>query len=128
MNFECKKLDITDDPVFGCTIEFTDTIETDSEDMTIEELYSPTVKYLLIQRSYPEEVDEKDWYTIETSEANINFSQKDKMYVTLSPNRFEIYCSGEKIVIGLNLSEKKYKTLEKTLKNQFREMVVLLKN
>ena len=127
MNFECKKLHISDDP-FGCTIEFSDSIETDSDDMTIEELFSPTFKYLLIHRSYPEEQDENDWYTIETSEADIEFSQKDKMYVTLSPNRFEIYCSGEKIVIGLNLSEREYKTLEKTLKNQFREMVVMLKN
>ena len=128
MNFECKKLTITDDPVFGCTIEFSDSIETDSEAITIEELYSPMVKYLLIQRSYPEELDDNDWYTIESSEADIDFSQKDKMYVTLSPNRFEIYCSGEKIVIGLNLLEKEYKNLEKTLRNQFREMVVLLKN
>ncbi len=128
MNFECKKLNITDDPNFGCTIEFIDTVETDSEDMTIEELYSPSVKYLLIQRSYPEEIDDNDWYTIESSETNIDFSQKDNMYVTLTPNRFKIYCAGETIKIGLNLSEKEYKTLEKTLRNQFKDKVVLMKD
>ena len=49
MNFECKKLDITDDPIFGCTIEFSDSSETDSEAMPIEELELVNRKYDLIK-------------------------------------------------------------------------------
>jgi hypothetical protein len=128
MNFECKELNISEDPEFGCTIEFKDKIEDYSENMSIEELWNPSGKYLLIQRSYPEEEDDIDWYTIETSETEIDFSQKDKMYVKLSPKEFEIYCSGETVVIGLNLSAIEYSKLEKTLRTQFKDMVVLLKD
>ena len=127
MNFECKELNITDDSGFGCTIEFRDKIEDYSENMTIEELWNPSGKYLLIQRSYPEEEYDIDWYTIETSETEIEFSQKDKMYVKLGPEEFEIYCSGETVVIGLNLSAIEYTKLEKTLRTQFKDMVVLMK-
>lgn len=127
MNFECKKLNITDDPDFGCTIEFTDTIEQQTENMTIEELFNSKTKYLLIQKSYPEDEDENDWYTIETSESDIDFNQKDKMLVTLGPEKFELNYSGELIVIGLNISDKEILNLEKTLRSQFKEKVILKK-
>jgi hypothetical protein len=126
MNFECKQLTINDDADFGCTIEFCDTIENYNENQTIEEQLNASGKYLLIQRSYPEDEYEIDWYTIESSETEIDFSQKDNMYVKLSPKEFEIYCAGVTIVIRLNLSDKEYSKLNKILKSQFKEKVVMM--
>ena len=128
MNFECKQLVINDDSDFGCTIEFRDTIEKYSENLTIEEQLNPSGKYLLIQRSYPEEEYDNDWYTVETSEFEVDFSQKDKMFVKLNLKEFEIYCSGVTIAIGLNLSEKEYSKLYKILRQQFKDKVVMMKD
>lgn len=126
MNFECKQLTITDDPDFGCTIEFNDTIENYNENMSIEELMNSTGKYLLIQRSYPEDEYETDWYTIETSETKIDFNQKDSMHVKLNRKEFEIYCSGVSISIGLTLTDKEYLKLDMTLRTRFKDKVVMM--
>lgn len=125
MNFECKQLKITDDPDFGCTIEFNDTVEVYRENMTIEELINSVGKYLMIQRSYPEDEFENDWYHIETSEADIDFNQKDSMYVKLNRKEFEFYCSGVTLVIGLTLSDKEYTKLDKILRTRFKDKVVM---
>ena len=81
MDFECKILTIDDDPEYGCTVKFCDTIEDYDESDDTEVYFFTKSKYLLIQRSYPEDETEIDWYTIETSESEIDYSQKDKMYV-----------------------------------------------
>lgn len=130
MDFECKQLTIDDNSDFGCTIIFRDTIKTHEEIITIEELLNPseTGKYLLMQRSYAEDEDETDWYTIETSEKEIDFSQKDMMYITLSQKIFKIYCANATIVIALNLTKEEYNRLDKTLRKRFREKVVMLKD
>ncbi|HKJ42021.1 MAG TPA: hypothetical protein VKA27_07990 [Sunxiuqinia sp.] len=125
MNFECKQLKIIDDPDFGCTIEFNDTVEVYRENMTIEELINSVGKYLMIQRSYPEDEFENDWYHIETSEADIDFNQKDSMYVKLNRKEFEFYCSGVTLVIGLTLSDKEYTKLDKILRTRFKDKVVM---
>jgi hypothetical protein len=129
MNFKCKQLSITDDFDFGCTIKFSDTIDEYVENLTVQELIEGhnNQKYLMIQRSYPEDEFENDWYTIETSENEINFSQKDKMYVTLDQKKFEIYCAGVTIVIGLKLSDKEHSHLDQTLRTRFKDMVVMMK-
>jgi len=57
----------------------------------LEELLNQAGKYLLIQRSYPENEYENDWFTIESSEIDIDFSQKDDMYIKLCKDEFEIY-------------------------------------
>ncbi len=127
MNFECKQLNITDDPDFGCTIEFSDSIDENDENQTLEELMNPTGKYLLIQRSYPEDEYENDWYSIESSEIDIEYSQKDDMYVNLRKDEFKIYCSGVTIIVGLNLSDAEYSNLNKVLKTRFKDKVIIMK-
>ncbi len=127
MNFECRQLSITDDPDFGCTIEFNNTIENFNDNLTIEEQLVPTGKYLLIQRSYPEDEFENDWYTVETSEIDIDFSQKDEIYVKLRQKEIEIYCSGITMVIGLKLSDREYSKLDKILRTRFKDKVVMMK-
>ena len=126
MDFKCKQLSITDDPDFGCTIEFSDSVDKYNESLSIQVLTNPSEKYLMIQRSYPEDEFENDWYTIESSVADIEFNQKDKMYVKLSHSNFEIYCSGITLIIGLDLSAGEYSKLNKALKTRFKDKVVII--
>ena len=128
MNFECKQLFIDDNPGCWCSIEFRDTIEQEDEDGFVEEVERPPVKYLSIERSYSEGVGEVDWYYIRYSEREIDFSQKDKMYVKLSPNIFDFSSAGETIIIGLNLTEREYARLDRTLRRRFKDMVIMLKD
>lgn len=121
MNFECKKMTITDDPDFGCTIDFCDTVE----EQAVEELFNPRSKYLTIQKSYPDEEYDDDWYSIETSEGDLEFNQRDLLYVTLNREIFRLDYFIESIVIGLNLSEDEFIKLDKTLRNQFKDKVLL---
>ncbi|MFT4757349.1 MAG: hypothetical protein ACI91R_002002 [Vicingaceae bacterium] len=83
---------ITDDPNFGCTIEFSDSEDKDDELMPFEDLMHPKDKYLLIQKSYPEEEEEEeeDWYSLETSESDVGLSYKNNMYVNLDRSMFGI--------------------------------------
>lgn len=112
---------ITDDPDFGCTIDFCDTVE----EQAVEELFNPRSKYLTIQKSYPDEEYDNDWYSIETSEGDLEFNQRDLLYVTLNREIFRLDCFIESIVIGLNLSEDEFIKLDKTLRNQFKDKVLL---
>lgn len=125
MNFECKQLTISVDSNYGCTIEFSDSSEIADEILAFDKQLQANDKYLLIQRSYPEEEDEIDWYTVETSEDEIDFSQKDKIYITLNKELIKVYCSGVSINIGLKLSGKEYSNLEKILKTRFKGKVVM---
>lgn len=68
-----------------------------------------------------------DWYTIESSEVEIDYSQKDDMYVRLNSSRFEIYCSGVTLTIGLHLSETEYLKLDEMLRSEFKDKIVMTK-
>lgn len=124
VDFICKNLSITDDPDFGCTVEFSDSI--DNENENIDYIINNTEKYLLIQRSYPEDIDEIDWYTVETSENETELNQKDKIIIKIKRSLFEISWSGAKLIIGLELSDSDYNNLKKTLQKKFKDKIILL--
>ncbi|MCF8255602.1 MAG: hypothetical protein K9J84_13580 [Bacteroidia bacterium] len=124
VDFICKNLSITDDPDFGCTVEFSDSI--DNENENIDYIINNTEKYLLIQRSYPEDIDEIDWYTVETSENETELNQKDKIIIKLNSSLFEINWSGSKLIIGLELSDSELNDLKKILKTRFKDKIILL--
>ena len=124
VDFICKNLSITDDPNFGCTVEFSDSLENKTEE--IDDIINSTEKYLLIQRSYPEEIDEIDWYTVETSENETVLNQKDKIIIKIKRSLFEISWSGSKLIIGLELGDSEYNKLKKTLQKKFKDKIILL--
>ncbi len=126
MNFKCKQLTITDDPDFGCTIEFSDSEKKHDEHTPIEEILHPRNKYLLIQRSYPQDEYENDWYSIESSESDTELNYKDDMIIRLRRDSFEINWTGEQLNIGLKITDKEYLQLEEILKTRFKERVTLL--
>ncbi len=124
VDFICKNLSITDDPDFGCTVELSDSI--DNENENIDYIINNTEKYLLIQRSYPEDIDEIDWYTVETSENEAELNQKDKIIIKLNSSLFEISWSGSKLIIGLELNDSELNELTKILKTRFKDKIILL--
>jgi hypothetical protein len=124
IDFICKKLSITDDPDFGCTVEFSDSLDNGKEN--IDNIINSTEKYLMIQRSYPEDIDESDWYTVETSENETELNQKDKIIIKLKRNLFEINWTGSKLIIGLELSDSEYNKLNKILQSKFKDKIILL--
>ena len=127
MNFKCVELSITDDPDFGCTIRFSDTKDKEyDENQTIEEMMTSNDKYFLIQRSYPEDLYENDFYSIETSESDIELSYLDKILIELNEDNIKINWSGDRVEIGLKLEENEIKYLRKILKKRFKERLILI--
>jgi|GEM_PF-1116905 len=124
IDFICKNLSITDDPDFGCTVEFSDSLENKTEE--IDDIINSTEKYLLIQRSCPEDIDEIDWYTVEASENETELNQKDKIIIKIKRSLFEISWSGSKLIIGLELGDSEYNKLKKTLQKKFKDKIILL--
>jgi hypothetical protein len=126
MNFSCIELMITDDPDFGCTIQFSDTMDKGyDENQTINELINSKEKYFLIQRSYPEDLYENDFYHIETSETDTELGDSDKILIELSKDKIKIQWSGDKVEIGLNIEENEVLHLRKMLKKRFKEKIIL---
>lgn len=127
MNFICKQLTISDDADFGCTIIFSDTVnEGYQENQSLSDLMNPKDKYFLVQRSYPEDFDEDDFYYVETTESEIELSYKDKLCIELNPDRVEIRMAYDVITIGLHLEPEEYKGLRKIINKRFKDFIVLI--
>jgi len=121
MNFQCEELSISDEE-FGCTITFSDSKTSEDQFMTAEEIMNSEEKYLLIQRTYPEDDDDVDNYHVETSETEVDLlSDGTEMTVEIDPERFKIELPGALLEIGLNLTDKELENLEKTLKERFED-------
>jgi len=128
MNFTCKVLSITDDPEFGCTIQLSDTADNEwHNDQRIAEVVDVHERYFLLQRSYPEEVDEEDFYSIETSESAVELGYLDTLIIKLTKSSIKIQWSCAALEIGLRLQDDEFANLKRTLEQKFKEKVVLLR-
>ncbi|MDO6604066.1 hypothetical protein [Arenibacter palladensis] len=124
MNFQCKELTISDEEL-GCTITFSDSKSADDQFKTIDEIMNSKKKYLLIQKTCPEDDYELDHYHIESSESDTELDSEDKITVRLSRENFEISWSGDRLKIGLNLTDKELKDLKEILEGVFMERVII---
>ena len=128
MNFHCETLSITDDPDFGCTISFSEGKTENEQFKSMNELLHPTEKYLLIQRSYPEDEDETDWYTVESSEDSSGFSQNEKIVIwKLNKELIEISWGGASVTIGTDLSDKRITESKQMLKQRFNSHIYFMR-
>jgi hypothetical protein len=123
MNFICKKLSIIDDNGFMYIIELSD--KTDPENKGIEETTDNYQKYFRIQRSYPEELYENNFYSIETSESGIELGFLDKIIINLSRDLIKIDWCSERVEIGLKINSKNFDSLRKILKTRFKEKIIM---
>ncbi len=126
MNFQCEELTISDEE-FGCTITFSDSKTSEDQFKTIEEIMNSEEKYLLIQRTYPEDDYESDYYHLESSETNTELDSDDIITVTIERERFEIDWAGTRLEIGLNLTDKEMKNLEEILETRFKDKIRIKK-
>tara|TARA_B110000285_G_C14541288_1_gene345095 strand:+ start:77 stop:466 length:390 start_codon:yes stop_codon:yes gene_type:complete len=126
INFQCIELNITDEEM-GCTVTFSDSKSADDQFKSMEEIMKCNERYLLIQRTYPEEDDEKDYYYIESSESVTDFDPDEKMIVKLNGDRFEINWHGEQLGIGLNLDDQELANLIQIFKTRFKERITIMK-
>jgi hypothetical protein len=124
MIFRCKELSISDEEL-GCTITFSDSRSADDQFKTVGELMNSEKKYLLIQRTYPEDDFDQDYYHIESSESDLELNPQDKIIVRISREKFEIQWSGDHLEIGLNLSDKQLMNLEKVFKRAFGKRITI---
>ena len=124
MNFICKELIITDDADFGCTITFTDSIESDNTEKSMSEIINPNERFFTIQRSYPEDYDEIDFYHIETSESDTELGYKDQIIFYLNNKSIKIQWCSDEIEIGVDLDKKEIARLKRKIKSRFRERII----
>ncbi len=122
MKFNCEELTITDDRDFACTILFSDTRGFNAADWPRDE----NVKYLMIQRLYPEDFDETDFYQIETSEEEEELGLKDNIIIDFKTNMIKIRWSWVEVEIGLDLDDKEIQRLKRILKSRFKKKVILI--
>jgi hypothetical protein len=127
MNFQCEELAISDKEL-GCTITFSDSKSSDDQFKTIEEIMNSEEKYLLIQRTYPEDDDDMDNCHIETSETDVELLSDDiEITVAIDKERFKIEFPGAQLEIGLNLTDKELENLKEILKSRFKDRLRLKK-
>jgi len=125
MNFECNEIEISDCD-FGCTITLSDTINKEyDENLSYEEIINSDEKYILIQRTYPEDFDESDFYYIETTESDVELGAKDKIFIEFEKELFKIRWSVAMLEIRLNIESGKIDRLKKILKKRFKEKIIM---
>lgn len=124
MNFQCKELTISDEEL-GFALTFSDSKSEDRQYLDIDVLINSEEKYLLIQRTYPEDEFEDDYYYIESSESERKLGCNDKMTVKLSREDFEISWSGDQLKIGLDLTDTELNELKEIFQVVFKERIIL---
>lgn len=105
MKFNSKHIEISDEE-FGCTITFSES-ENDIDSKDSE-------KYLLLQRTYPEDEYEEDYYYIESSDFDKS-GELENFSIELSTNKFNLSTETSAFEINFDLNTEKYELLKQTL-------------
>jgi hypothetical protein len=105
MKFISKHIEISDEE-FGCTITFSES-ENDIDSMDTE-------KYLLLQRTYPEDEYEEDYYYIESSDFDKS-GELENFSIDLSASNFNLSTETDTYEINFELTTEKYELLKQTL-------------
>ena len=115
MKFNCKEISISDEE-FGCTLTFSEKEDNGSFEigMTIDEIMASTGQYILLQRTYPEDEYESDYYYLETSNPDKSGELKD-FSIHLYRTRFLMTYNNETFEIGINTNDEEFESLKKIL-------------
>jgi hypothetical protein len=116
MKFDCKEISISDEEL-GCTLTLS---EKENEgiaqmNMAIEELMHSSGQYLLLQRTYPEDEIENDYYYIETSDPGNSGELKD-FIINLYRTQFAMTCNNNLFEININVDDQKFENLKQIIK------------
>ena len=115
MKFDCKEISISDEEL-GCQVTFSENkdLGAETENMSLKEIEESIGKYLLIQRSYPEDDFESGNYYFETHDENINGDLED-FEIILSRHSFTLNLDFEIIEISINPTKEEYAELKRIL-------------
>jgi len=115
MKLDCKEISISDED-FGCQITFheNEDLGSETEHMSFKEIIASIGRYLLIQRSYPENDIGNGNYYFETHDENLGGDLED-FEILLSRSCFELRFSEDNIEISINPTEKEFAELKRVL-------------
>ena len=115
MKINCIEISINDEE-HGCQVTFSEKkdLGEDTENMTVQEIIDSIGRYLLIQRSYPEDEFESDYIYFETHDEKCAGELIDYKMV-LSKERFELNLLNEKIEVLIKPTKKEFSELKKIL-------------
>ncbi len=115
MKFNCKEISISDEE-FGCTVSFSEKKDTDTTqtDIKIDEIIASTGQYILLQRTYPEDEFESDYYYMETSNSDKSGELKD-FSIDLYRGQFLMTYDNELFEININPNDQEFGDLKKAL-------------
>jgi hypothetical protein len=115
MKLNCIEISINDEEL-GCQVTFSEKKDLGEEtaNMSVKEIIESIGRYLLLQRSYPEDEFESDYIYFETHDENYAGELVDYEMV-LSKKYFELKIPNEKIEVLINPTEKEYSQLKKIL-------------
>lgn len=115
MKFRCKEISISDKEL-GYTITFSDTKDKESvENQSYDDIKNSMGNYLMLQRTYPEDEFEKDFYYIEASD----FDKSDELKnfkIELRKNLFIIEWSKGNAEIELTITDSEFQDIIKAIK------------
>ena len=116
MKFDCKEISISDEE-FGCTLTLSEKEGANVAEigMTIDQIMTSSGHYILLQRTYPEDEFESDYYYFETSIPGKSGELKDFSF-NLYRTQFLMAYDNEIIEIGINISEEEFESLKKILR------------
>ena len=116
MKFDCKEISISDE-AFGCTLTISENGNNNVSEIgiTIDEILASSGHYILLQRTYPEDEFESDYYYIETSNPDKSGELKD-FSINLYRTQLLMTYDNEIIEIGINTSDEEFEILKKILR------------
>ena len=115
MNFTCNRISISIEEL-GCTISFYEKEKEEIiEDGSIDEIVNAIGTYLMIQRTYPEDEYENDYYYIEMNDEE-KCGELKGFKIELSRDKFKIEWDSGKSIIELNMDNLEYEKLKDALK------------
>jgi hypothetical protein len=111
MKFDCKEISINDGEL-GCEVTFSENEELGSkiENMSFKEIIDSIGRYLLLQRTYPEDDLCRDNYYFETHYEKLCGELED-FEIVLSRKSFELKFDSEIVEISINPSDKEFADL-----------------
>ena len=115
MKFDCKEISISDEE-FGCTLTFSENKDDSSDAANIEiaDLMNSSDQYLMLQRTYPEDDFEEDYYYIELSDFDKS-GELDLFAIDLYRTKFLMTFNNELIEINLKANDIEFENLKQII-------------
>ncbi len=115
MKINCIEISISDEEL-GCQVTFSEKKDLGEEtaNMSVQEIIDSIGRYLLLQRSYPEDEFESGNYYFETHDENFCGDLVD-YEMLLSRTRFELQILNDTIEVEIKPTEKEFLQLKKVL-------------